>query len=853
MKVCFSSAGGKRDRSFAIRIAMAFAVAAAMLTNSSAQPSGDPALMDAVRKFETALRQKSVPAAIGVWHFAGPGNRAAEEGALRGVFSSEQVTLISEPPAFTPDGQTAVTLGTLTQISEPRGAVEQWSLLWKKRPEGWRIEGRQTFGGIDGLVHLLLQPKGFVANGQSIELEDFSLKMIDGTIFLNTPDAGPTSMVFVGNGHVTFKPRPRTERGQMQIFARSEVLEDKVTRAFLRLHPADLYRTLHPGTFTEDPKSAERLPRAMDYFDRHKTDAFVLDAAIAGAPWWLLPGLGDAAIAFETKRFRSLTLSLTSFEEEGVSLFNRSTQRQIAVYPRAASKSSSAGVQSPIDVLNHDLTMTLNPDTYDIVGRDTVTLDVRSAVTSFRFRLDNELRVRSVRSLEGGQHLFFRVRGQNSVLVSMGSLTGSLGKLNLVVDYAGQLPAGTVESEVIRVEQDLAADDPQTFFIDPALIYSRRNAFYPQLGDEDYSTSTLSVTVPSDWNVVAGGVRTEKTEKGQKTVSYHQAKDGKYIAFVAARLLPLANERTQALSFDAFGQARSRRDSARSVMALKSAAQFYTKLFGPMPYSPISLALVESAVPGGHSPPGLLVVQQRPPLMGGNLRDDPATFYDIPGFFLAHELAHQWWGHGVTPRSYRDRWVSEGFAQYAAALWTRESQGEETFNRVLKKMAGWSRRMTAVGPVDLGNRVGHIQNNAQAHRAVVYDKGALVLDMVRRLIGDDAFGRSFKRIQNENRFEKVDSETVRRAFEKEGSIDLDGLWETFVRNVTLPSVRIERRHATGTEIVVEGYDGPIPVVVRVGNTRVDLIVTGRMKVPGVTPGERVTLDPDGISLLTVAR
>ncbi|MEO8360813.1 MAG: M1 family aminopeptidase, partial [Vicinamibacteria bacterium] len=332
-----------------------------------------------------------------------------------------------------------------------------------------------------------------------------------------------------------------------------------------------------------------------------------------------------------------------------------------------------------------------------------------------------------------------------------------------------------------------------------------------------------------------------------------QAKDGKYIAFVAARLLPLASERTEALSFDAFGQARTRRDSARSVTALKSSAQFYTKLFGPMPYSPLSLALVESAVPGGHSPPGLLILQQRPPLMGGNLKDDPATFYDIFGFFLAHEMAHQWWGHGVTPRSYRDRWVSEGFAQYAAALWTRESQGEETFNRVLKKLATWSKRMTAFGPVDLGNRVGHIQNNAQAHRAVVYDKGALVLDMVRRLIGDDAFGKSLKRIQSENRFRKIDSETVRRAFEKEGSMDLDGLWEVFVRNVTLPSMRIETHHATGAEVVIDGYSGPLPVVVQVGDARVNLIVSGRRKIPGATSGVRVALDPDGIGLLTVTR
>jgi aminopeptidase N len=288
------------------------------------------------------------------------------------------------------------------------------------------------------------------------------------------------------------------------------------------------------------------------------------------------------------------------------------------------------------------------------------------------------------------------------------------------------------------------------------------------------------------------------------------------------------------------------------VDILKPAVQFYTSLFGPRPYSRLNLVLVEDSTPGGHSPPGFLILQQRPALMGGALRDDPATFYDIPGFFLAHELAHQWWGDGVTPKSYRDRWVSEGFAQYAAALWTRESLGEEAFARVLRKMATWARRLSSSGPVNLGNRVGHIQNDAQAHRAVVYNKGALVLDMVRRLIGDDAFRRGLTKLQNDHRFARVDTEMVRAAFESEGSFDLEELWETFVRNTELPTMRIETGDSA-QEIVIEGYRGPLPVAVRVGNERLNLVVSARLKVPGAAPGVKVVLDPDGINLVPVAQ
>jgi hypothetical protein len=55
------------------------------------------------------------------------------------------------------------------------------------------------------------------------------------------------------------------------------------------------------------------------------------------------------------------------------------------------------------------------------------------------------------------------------------------------------------------------------------------------------------------------------------------------------------------------------------------------------------------------------------------------------------------------------------------------------------------------------------------------------------------------------------------------------------------------------EIVVEGYHGPLPVVVRVGKERLNLVVSSRLKVPGAAPGVKVVLDPDGINLVRVAQ
>jgi aminopeptidase N len=111
--------------------------------------------------------------------------------------------------------------------------------------------------------------------------------------------------------------------------------------------------------------------------------------------------------------------------------------------------------------------------------------------------------------------------------------------------------------------------------------------------------------------------------------------------------------------------------------------RFLSEEFGPCPYPALSLVLIEGQMPGGHSPAGMVILARQPALLRRQFRDDPTNFSDVPGFFLAHELAHQWWGQGVGPQNYRERWLSEGAAQYAAALWTRRAHREANFRQGL--------------------------------------------------------------------------------------------------------------------------------------------------------------------------
>ncbi|MFC2131889.1 M1 family aminopeptidase [Bacteroidota bacterium] len=112
--------------------------------------------------------------------------------------------------------------------------------------------------------------------------------------------------------------------------------------------------------------------------------------------------------------------------------------------------------------------------------------------------------------------------------------------------------------------------------------------------------------------------------------------------------------------------------------------------------------------------------------------------------FCSHEVSHQWWGVGVDFKSYRDQWLSEGFASYSGLLYTQMSLGDnDAFFKILEDhkkslmdiRSSWLFSGVKAGPISLGYR-----NNSEATRGdyqqIVYKKGAWVLHMLRNMLID---------------------------------------------------------------------------------------------------------------------
>ena len=594
-------------------------------------------------RLERAWQTKNAAAYLDLWTFKDEPTRVEETSFIAERFRAEDSSIEIFSPAGAPGAKAQIHARAFS-ITEPRGRLEQWIFEAERSPAGWTFVRRESLPGVEGLVHLSLDPQAYKADGLTIRLEDFELRLLRGSLFTTPPSLGPTMLLFVGEADVVVSPRPPSEREQLRQFCGAPELKERVRAAFIRLHPADLHRVLSPVVFTPHPGGARDLKAAREFYEEQSPRSFLLDTSFPRSPWWIYPGLGDAAVSFRTARRGTLTYAISASEAEGISLFDRDRRRQICLYPLSGHDTDyNEDDDRAVDVLEHDLQVKFEPNRNRLEGQNTMKLRLLAASSTLRLRLDDSLGVTSIFSPQTGPLAFFRVRGQGSVMVSLGPLSGRIGEVSLTVRFVGYHRPAAVEQELLQV---VPRGDADVFnrddLPDEVLTYSNRTAWYPQAGTDDYATARLRLDVPEDWSALTGGVRlASRRQGGRHLQEYRQDLPAKYITVVVGRFQEVGHKVDEGRTLEAFGLVRTRSEAERTLEQASDILHFFESEFGPYPYATLRLAVVEGITPGGHSPPGLVILSRRPPLARGELRDDPATFWDLPGFFFAHELAHQ--------------------------------------------------------------------------------------------------------------------------------------------------------------------------------------------------------------------
>jgi len=687
--------------------------------------------------------------------------------------------------------------------------------------DSWRITGSQGLTRLEGLYRLEVNPaRQMAARNLSITANDLRLTLHEGTVFLVEADNGVTGLVLLGRGDMQFSPGPATEKGQLRIFSGGEALTAAFDAAFVRLNPSEYERRVTTGSLAPVAVDARQLRRAQELFAREGPKSFNLDLTeLSLDQWYLLPTPGDFLAEVRTRRYGTLTYSRSSNQAEDVTLFNRERRRTIASYPSAAPAASSISFnedeQREYDVLDYNLVATISPERQFIDSLVRMRLRVQaSQLSSVTLRLADSLVVTGVVSADYGRLLPLRLRNQNTVIVSLPLTLTRDTEFTLLVAYSGRLESQEIDVEALQVAEPgqpapLFQEDMPFMAAEPNFLLSNRTFWYPQNTVSDYATATMRITVPVGYTCVASGdlgpdndvtLRDLLTSPGEGKAFVFRATDPlRYLAVVVSRF-ERVGEATIALpatSTPSRSQVRVAVDAnprqqgpGRAVLASAlNIIRFYAGLMGDAPYGAATVALVEDHLPGGHSPGYFAVVNQPLPYSPMVWRNDPAAFPSFPEFFVAHELAHQWWGQAVGWRNYHEQWLSEGFAQYFAALYARQSRGEAVFVDMLRQFRRWALAESDEGPISLGYRLGHIKGNSRVFRALIYNKSAAVLHMLRRTLGDETFFRGLRRFYTEQRFQKASTENLRQVLEAESGRSLETFFARWIYEAEIPRIR----------------------------------------------------------------
>jgi hypothetical protein len=301
------------------------------------------------------------------------------------------------------------------------------------------------------------------------------------------------------------------------------------------------------------------------------------------------------------------------------------------------------------------------------------------------------------------------------------------------------------------------------------------------------------------------------------------------------------------------------------------AAQIYTAWFGKLPFDHLALSQ-QPACNYGQSWPMLVYL----PICGfwdSTIQNQLGLRPDDPYWktVTAHEVAHQWWGHTVGFMSYRDQWMSEGFADASAAIFlqsTRKNSNDyrdfwKQLKTQLTERNAFGFRPIDVGPVTMGLRLSTPKTGWSIYSNLVYPKGAYILHMIRMLMysernGDDDFRAMMHDFVDTYRLKVATTEDFKAMVEKHmtASMDLDRnhkmdwFFNEYVYGTDLPQYRFESQLKSNSDQdslyfkltqsgVPESFKMNVPIYIELADGRVRRL--GQVTMVGNSNTEKTVL------------
>jgi len=294
----------------------------------------------------------------------------------------------------------------------------------------------------------------------------------------------------------------------------------------------------------------------------------------------------------------------------------------------------------------------------------------------------------------------------------------------------------------------------------------------------------MIVTAPDHYTVVSNGIKVSEIEKPNHTKTTHWQETvplpTKVMIIGVADFAVQQSGMVNGVPVYSYVFPENKEQGFKSYAYAPEILAFYDKKFGPYDYQ--KLANVQSKT------------------IFGGMENSSAIFYFENSVIskgveelMAHEIAHQWFGDAITEKSWRNLWLSEGFATYMTNYYLENKYGEDTLKTRMKadrrKVLRFEKsRMTPV--VDSAVTT----NFTQLLNANSYEKGSWVLHMLRRKLGDSVFWRGIRTYYAQYKNRNDNTDDFRQVMEQASGIDLKPFFTQWLNTPGHPALAIEWKY-----------------------------------------------------------
>ena len=707
------------------------------------------------------------------------------------------------------DGRERVYVQVFYQ-NEISAMLETWKILPVQEDGQWTIAEKEVTGSVSTLYKLRL-PSERVLRGARVEIrhQDIRLVFENAWVYFDNLPEIETALIVLGEGRVRFEPCRAEEKYQLELRYGAPILDDKIDSVYLRFSPSFFKSNISiTGGTPPGPADESRVQAARAYsvFSSNYPASFTIENSLTSDRLSFLPQGDQAVFEFRSRKAGDLTYIYSPFSEEEIHLVSRAKDQIVNLYSPAADESSArrmvVSLGQRLNVLNYQIDLDFQPEKYYISARARIEVSSPDSLESLKLNISPKLDIVRIYDAEG-QELFYTQDRYRHILYVYFLRPIEKGRTAVVdVYYRGVLEPALQTDDVAAGPQRTAS-----FYFDgpryETYLYSQSELWYPAPPDEDFFTARVRVIVPPGYECVANGLPVEEgkvdgvrrvtslDKVGNPYFGFETKAPVKYLSFIVGRFSRMTNGADASVPVEARFASDVRYARKSLIEEAKSVLKTYEGWFGPFPFEKLTVVQRQWPAAGGHSPASFVVLNDLPRSVDGLLVPNPDSPVDLSRWresFLAHEIAHQWWGQGVGGTTYRDQWLSEGLAQFAAVRYLKSRLGPEVYDAALRKFVRWTEKKSKWGPINLGSRLSYI--DFEAYQALVYDKAAVVMALLNDLLGEETFFRGLREFFAAFKFKTARTSQFRAAMEKVSGRDLGSFFDLWFGSHLLPEALV---------------------------------------------------------------